>query len=589
MNLDPITTEVVSNRLREVAATMEHALYHTGYSPILRESHDGTAGLTDADGRVVVVSGGLQYHSVPYYHAVQSMLKRFGEAMREGDSFIVNDPYRGGNPHVPDVVAVTPVFVGGRIIAFTVSVAHKSDLGGIVPGSSGAAAREIYHDGLLLPPVRYQTAEGISDMIEDIIRSNSRVPDVVIGDLRGQVGCTRLGALRLKALCEEYGVETVCATMAEAIGLTGKRLRRELATWEDGSAEAEGLLDHDGADTDKPVRVHVRATKRGDKLVLDFSASGPQTRGPVNVCAPTTQACALLAVIAATDPDIPMNAGLLDAVEFVMQSGTVVSPRHPATMNLYFPTAHLAYNCVLSALGKLHAARAVAPSGLGTGALAIGYAESRSGKRAVQYELMVTALGGTSSHDGASIVLPMNHFTPSTPVEILETEYPVMVRSYNIWRDSAGAGEFRGGMGYVREYELLSDCMLTARTSNHKFGAWGLRGGKGARTSHTYIERGGEREELGPLAQREVQAGGVLKLEQSGGAGYGDPLRRPVETVLEDVRNGYVSADAAREEYGVVIDAQTLCVDQAATAALRMRSTERSSPQSDRSNVKEKA
>jgi len=209
-------------------------------------------------------------------------------------------------------------------------------------------------------------------------------------------------------------------------------------------AEAEGLLDHDGADLATPVRMHVRATKRGDTLVLDFSGCGPQTRGPVNVCAPTTQACALLAVIAATDPDIPMNAGLLDAVEFVMPPGTVVSPRHPATMNLYFPTAHLAYNCVLSALGKLHSERAVAPSGLGTGALAIGYAKSRSGKRAVQYELMVTALGGTSSQDGASLVLPMNHFTPSTPVEILETEYPVMVRRYDVWRDSAGAGEFRG-------------------------------------------------------------------------------------------------------------------------------------------------
>ena len=571
MKLDPITMEVVISRLREVAATMEHALYHTGYSPILRESQDGTAGITGADGRVVIVSGGLQYHSLPYYHAVQSVHARFGESIRDGDSFIVNDPYKGGNPHVPDMVAVTPVFFGERIIAHTVSVAHKSDMGGIVPGSSGAASREIYHDGLLLPPLRYQTPEGVNESVEDIIRNNSRVPDIVIGDLRGQVGCTRLGATRLHALAEEYGVDTVCETMSEWLAITGRRLREEFAGWGDGTAEAEGFLDHDGADLATPVRVHVRATKRGDTLVLDFSGCGPQTRGPVNVCAPTTQACALLAVIAATDPDIPMNAGLLDAVEFVMPPGTVVSPRHPATMNLYFPSAHLAYNCVLSALGKLHFDRAVAPSGLGTGALAIGYAKSRSGKRAVQYELMVTALGGTSSQDGASLVLPINHFTPSTPVEILETEYPVMVRRYDVWRDSAGAGEFRGGIGHVREYELLTDCMLTARTSNHKFGAWGLLGGKGPPTSHTYIERNDAgREELGPLAQREARLGSVLRLEQSGGAGYGSPLTRAVERVLEDVVNGYVSIEAAREDYGVIIDPETLRVDAAKTEALRM-------------------
>jgi len=275
-------------------------------------------------------------------------------------------------------------------------------------------------------------------------------------------------------------------------------------------------------------------------------------------------------VIASIDPEIPMNAGLLEAVEFELPPGRVVSPVHPATMNLYFPSAHLAYNCVLSALGKLHPARAVAPSGLGTGALAIGYGRSRSGKRAVQYELMSTALGGTAIQDGASIVMPMNHFTPATPVEILESEYLIRVRRFDIWRDSAGAGEHRGGLGYVREYELLTDCMVTARTSNHHFSAWGLEGGRGPRTSTTAITSpAGEREELGPLAQREVKDGSILCLEQSGGAGYGDPRRRPVAEVLEDVRNGYVSVEAARTEYGVVIDAATLAADLPQTGALR--------------------
>ena len=571
MSLDPITMEVVLNRLREIAATMEHALYHSGYSPILRESQDGTAGLTDGAGRAVVVSGGLQYHSLPYACAVQGVLARYPAAtMRDGDSFIVNDPYKGGNPHVPDMVAVTPVFHGEAIIAFAVSVAHKADVGGLVPGSSGAAAREIFHDGLLLPPVRYWTRDGVDEAIEAIIRNNSRVPDSVVGDLRGQIGCTRLGATRLRALADEYGVDTVREAMADLLRVTASRLTAEIAAWPDGAAEAEGFLDHDGADRETPVRIHVRATKRGDRLTLDFSGSSGQTRGPVNANTPTTQAVSLLALLAATDPTIPVNAGLADAVDFVIPPRTVVSPQFPATVNHYFPTSHLIYTCVLAAVGRFNPARAVAPSGLGTGAIAVGYPRARSGKPMVQYELMTTALGGTSRHDGASIVLPMNHYTPSTPVEIVETEYPVLVRRFDIWRDSAGAGRHRGGVGYVREYEFLDEGILTVRTSNHRFAAWGFLGGKDSRTSRTTVnpERP-DREELGPLETRQMSAGSVVRWEQSGGAGYGDPLERPVEEVLEDVANGYISPESAAADYGVVLDPTGRAVDLEATRARR--------------------
>jgi N-methylhydantoinase B len=571
MSLDPITMEVVLNRLREIAATMEHALYHSGYSPILRESQDGTAGLTDAGGRVVIVSGGLQYHSLPYYHAVQGVLARYPvTVMRDGDSFIVNDPYKGGNPHVPDMVTVTPVFYGSEIIAFAVSVAHKADMGGLVPGSSGAGAREIFHDGLLVPPVRYWTRDGVNEAVEAILRNNSRVPELVLGDLRGQIGCTHLGALRLRALADEYGVETVKEAMTTLLRVTGSRLKAELKAWPDGTAEAEGFLDHDGCDKDSPVRIHVRATKLGDHLTLDFTGSSAQTRGPVNVSTPTAQAVSLLAVLAATDPTIPVNAGLVDAVEFVIPPRKVVSPQFPATMNHYFPTSHVVYTCVLAALGQLNPARAVAPAGFGTGAIAVGYSRARSGKPMVQYELMVTSLGGTSRHDGAPIVLPMNHYTPSTPVEILETEYPVMVRRFDISQDSAGPGRHRGGIGSIREYELLDDCIFTARTSNHRYSAWGLLGGKGPRTSRTVINPDRpDREELGPMETRQLKAGDVVRLEQSGGAGYGNPLERPVEEVWEDVQNGYISIESATRDYGVVIDPVKGGVDQEATRQRR--------------------
>jgi N-methylhydantoinase B len=559
MSIDPITIEVVTSRIREIASTMEHALYHSGYSPVLRESKDGTAGLTDADGRVVIVSGGLQYHSLPYQHAVRSVLARYPkETLVPGESFIVNDPYLGGNPHAPDMVAITPGFADGVLIGFGVSVAHKADIGGLVPGSSGAAAREIYHDGLLLPPVRYQTSAGIEESIEAIISRNSRIPAVVLGDLRAQVGCTRLGVDRLAALCTEYGTATIAQIMREILERTAMRVASELRAIPDGTAEMEGFLDHDGADLDTPIRIHVRAQKTGGRLILDFSKSSPQARGPVNCNKTTAQAVALLALLAATDPSIPVNSGITEPVEFIMPDGIVVNPQHPATVNHYFPTSHLTYNVVLAALGELNPSRAVAPSGLGNGAIAIGYARARGGKPAVQYELMCTALGGTSDHDGSSIVQAMNHITPGAPVEIVETEYPVRVRRYDIWTDSAGPGQHRGGVGYVREYEVLEDCTMTARTSNHHFPAWGIRGGGAPATSRTTInpDRDG-RIELGPIETRSLRAGDVLRLEQSGGGGFGDPHARDPLAVADDVRNGYVSPAAALAAYGVDVDAVT--------------------------------
>jgi N-methylhydantoinase B len=542
---------VLISRFREAASTMEHALYHSGYSPILRESKDGTAGLTDPQGRVVVISGGLQYHFTAYQKAVDAVLRRYPlAAMKPGESFVTNDPYKAGCPHAPDFVAVTPAFHRGALIGFGVSLAHKADIGGIVPGSSGAAAREIYHDGLLLPPVRFQTDAGIEEAIEAVIANNSRVPDVVLGDLRAQVGCTRLGVERLAAICDEYGQNAVRDVMARVMVLTRQRVLAELRAWPEASAEAEGFLDHDGADTEKPVRICVRATKRGEHLKLDFTGTDAQTAGPVNLVGCTAEAAAILALLASSDPAIPVNSGLREAAEIVLPEGAVINPRHPATVNLYFPTAHLVYNTVMSALAQINPARAVAPSGLGSGAVTIGYRVSRSGKPAVLYELLNTSLGGTSRHDGAAIVNAMNHFTPGAPVEVFETEYPVRVRAFELLRDSAGAGRFRGGLGYAREFEILEDSVLTVRSSGHIFASTGYDGGLSPKPSRVVLNPGRpDSEELGAIQTRKIRCGDVIRFECSGGAGFGRPEERLPEAICDDVRNGYVSTGAAAEIY----------------------------------------
>ncbi|MEK7216429.1 MAG: hydantoinase B/oxoprolinase family protein, partial [Chloroflexota bacterium] len=203
--LDPITLEVLLSRLQEIVATMEHLLFHSGYSTILRESYDGSAGITDRRGHPVIGSG-MPGHLPPYHITVQGVLNQYAlEEMRDGDSFVMNDPYWGGTAHSPDLAIVTPVFWDRTVVAFCVSIAHKPDIGGMVPGSAAAAAREVYHEGLLLPGVRYWTSDGIVPEIDAIIRRNSRQPEVISGDLRAQVGCTKTGGVKLTELCQEYG------------------------------------------------------------------------------------------------------------------------------------------------------------------------------------------------------------------------------------------------------------------------------------------------------------------------------------------------------------------------------------------------
>ena len=278
MSLDPITIEVVLSRLRETTEAMAHALFHSGYSPILRESQDGTAGLTDGAGRVVMVGGGLQYHSLLYSKSIGSIFERYPpETMREGDSFVCNDPYKAGNSHVPDFVVATPAFFEGRLVAFGVSVAHKADVGGWFRIVRCGGAREIFHDGILVPPVGCGPPPASTPRSRRSSATTAARPTWCSGDLRGQVGATRLGARRIAALCESLrNADTLTGTMDALMTRTTRRVREAVAAWKDGTAEAEGLMDHDGADRERPVRIQCPGGKVGrpadDRLQRQRSA-----------------------------------------------------------------------------------------------------------------------------------------------------------------------------------------------------------------------------------------------------------------------------------------------------------------------------
>jgi N-methylhydantoinase B len=571
MQVDPITLEIIRNRLREIGATMEHLLFHSGYSTILRESHDGSAVICDIDG-YAVESPGHPIHLLPYYYSLRCIRENYSlEEMKEGDCFIVNDPYIGGSLHVPDVVIFTPIYADGAIIGFVGSMAHKPDMGGLVPGSSGAGAREIFHEGLLLPGVRYWSKAGVNKEVEALITRNCRIPEVISGDLRAQVGCTLIGVQHVQSLCQEYGTDTVKTAFTELLRLSEKQVRDRLRAWPDGESEAETFVDHDGVDLDKPVRLHVKVVKKGDSISFDYSASADQVKGPTNLRPQSSQVAALLGLMVMLDPSIPFNDGVRRAVEFVNPEGKITNPRWPAPVNSYYGLSNVLYSTVGKALAKFNPERAVASAGLGLGAVAIGYERNRTGRKAVQYDLFATAQGGTSTNDGSSGTVGFLNLTPSTPIEVIETEFPVRVVSHDWIKDSAGPGIHRGGLGNKKVYELLGEATLTLRLGHQfDFSGWGVFGGKAPRAMRATLNPGAANERvLRPLETIKLMPGDRFSIEMAGGGGYGDPRQRAPELVVDDIKNGYVSIEAAEKEYGIAVRAQDLSIDSTRTKALR--------------------
>ena len=567
--VDPITGEVLRTRLDEVVNNMEWLLFHSGYSPILRESYDGSACLLDASGQVVAAAG-MPMHMYPYDFHVRALLERYGDTMQPDDSYLINDPYLGGAFHVPDVAVITPVFYEGRLIAFTASISHKPDVGGLVPGSSGAAAREVLHEGLLIPGVRIWTKDGLNYDVDAIVRRNSRTPEELMGDIRAQIGCTRVGADRLRSLCDEYDVDVIMSAFGMLIDRAERLLREELRTLPDGEAEAEWWLDSDAADPDTPVTFQVRLRKQGEHIEVDYTGSARQTAGPVNVRPQSSEAAAMLALVGFLNPALPVNAGLKRLVTFTNPEGQVTHALPPAPVNNYFPTMQLIYGLVMKCLGELDPSRAIAPGGQGTGALTMGFPEARTGRSAVYYELMVSSLGGHPAGDGTTLVLAFCHISTTQPIEIIETEYPVTVLRFEPVIDSAGAGRHRGGPAFVREYRALADFRMGLRSGGYKFGSWGVQGGLGPARAGCTINPDTERaEEMPALFARELKEGDVVRVLFAGGGGLGDPRTRDTSQVLADVRNGIVSRETAREQYGVEITADLREVDGQATAALR--------------------
>jgi N-methylhydantoinase B len=541
--MDAITIEILRNKIASLVDEMHYHFYRSGYSTIIRESRDFSCVILDRDGRLIVAPP-MFFHAPVYRHLVGNILKAYAGAIAEGDVFVSNHPYEGGLPHVSDMAFVAPVFAGGRLVAFAGSIAHKADVGGAVPGSTSANATEMYHEGLLLPPIKiYDRGEPQRD-IERIILTNSRQPALVRGDIHAQTAVTQMGAARVHDLCDRFGANTVTDAFAAILNGAAEELRTAIRRLPAGEASAKGFLDSDGVVVDKPIRLAVTVTIKDGLAHFDFSSSDPQARGPVNLRPSMVEACVFYALIGSLGPSLHFNDGMRDVVRLTFAPRTIVNADPPAPVSSYQMVNLLLVDVILEALAHFNPARAIAHSGASS-ALGIAWSKGRPGQSTMQYEIAGSAYGGGMGHDGMTATATHLSNLHTTPIEILESEFPCRITRFDLVPDSGGAGQWRGGLAMRREYELLEDATVIRRFNKTRFPPKGVAGGADGTRARFVVRLGTPQEYETPASARvEMKAGERFLLQSAGGGGYGDPARRDPAAIARDVAEGYVTKQA---------------------------------------------
>ena len=569
--VDAVELEIIKASLDGIVQEMQNSLFRTGYSTIVRESQDASCALLDARGEVVAQHVVLPLHIGSFPACCAAVLRTYDD-IAEGDAFLINHPYEGGSPHAPDMCVITPAFHAGALVGFCASIAHKGDIGGPVPGSCSGQAKETFNEGLHLPAVRYQRGFQRMVEIERIIAANSRTPELVLGDIRGQLGCARLGEQRLHELLDKVGAPVALSSFEHLMALAERRMRVAIAEWRDGRYEAERFVDDDGVRLNQPVRIHVVVEKKGDQITFDFSGSDDQAVGPANIRPPLAKAAVAYCLIALVDPHIFINSGLMRAFDVITREGSIMNPRFPAPVNTYNPTVHATVEAVFAALVDIVPSKARADS-CGSRSIIIGGRGGRAGQGYVQYEILGGGAGARSGKDGASGTSVNQSNAKIAPIEIIESEFPTRVLRFELIPDSGGAGATRGGLGIRREYLNLDDARFSIRSTKHVIAPNGAAGGGKGRTGDIIVNPGRADEKRLPTryADYPLKKGDGFRLDTPGGGGLGDPLTRDPEAVAADVREGYVSREAAERDYGVAlrIDGRAISVDAAKTQDLR--------------------
>ncbi|MCB1502596.1 MAG: hydantoinase B/oxoprolinase family protein [Bauldia sp.] len=578
--IDPITASVIHGALENIAVEMGYKLMRMSYSSIIRESEDFGAALTDAEGRQLCeckLSTPLQSGPIPgYIRGILKTMKARGEELGPGDVIMHNDPY-GGASHGPDVAFAVPVFLKDRLIGFSVTTAHHLDIGALTPGSCGIVdAVDTYAEGLQFKAIRIVEGGRRNSAVWSVLRDNIRASDLVVGDMEAQIKAAEIGAQRYLALVEQYGLDTVNAAYEDLMDYSERLMREAIAKLPDGTYRAEGYIDGYLDDPDpgrRDLKLVATITVKGDELTVDLTGTAPQVSDkPINMPLEGTVDVAIWLTLRSILLDstiygnIPQNSGLTRPIHIVAPRGTLANPTFPAPVIARFCPGNQLADTVMKALSGVVPRQVSA----GIGNLrVVAFSGLNEGAHWVHMEILEGSYGGRFGLDGMDAVDTLYANTRNNPVEDIESHLPLRVERYELRDDVVAPGEWRGGIGSVREFAFLTDAGFAVEGDGHKYRPWGFLNGGDGKTAELQLhgKDGRDVDLVSKVPYHKVKAGDRLVSYGPCGGGYGDPLQRDPQSVLDDVLDGYISAETAKASYGVVIAGGA--VDAAATAKAR--------------------
>ncbi len=571
-SVDPVVVEIIRGALKSCGDEMESVIVRTSMSPFIREKGDHFSGLTDRQARLLYTTNDRAGPGM-----IEAIWEKYpASVMKPGDVYWANDPYllKGAISHSPDMCFIAPAFWGEKLIGYSLCFGHFWDVGGSRPGSLSPNNTDIFQEGLAVPQIRIVEEGRLNDDLYRLILRNSRFPDMMEGDTRAMMAATRIGQQRLAELYERYGEELTEASFEELLARSEAVVRRNIATYsKSGRYRFADYVDDDCV-TETPYRIELAVDIRGDEVTLvDGSGSDDQARGPINyLLHPDICRMMFSRFLLRDDRSVAQNQGAYRTIKEVkLRPGSLLQPTRPAPLGLRAHTLHRFLNAVLGVFAQ--ATGGGTPAGSPDYVIVIMHTlDPQTGKYVLCTDGLGVGQGARPFADGLDVIYSRRQ--KNYPMEFLEGTYAMRIERFDIAPDSGGPGQFRGGLGIIRDYRMLAeDVTLATRMANRKTPPWGVKGGLAGRTGSIVVNPGqpDERRIPGFSDGIKLKRGDLVRVISTGGGGYGDALERALEQVADDVADGFISIDGALADYGVVIHPDTLEVDTQASARERER------------------
>lgn len=546
INIDPTRLEVFRNYLAGVTEETWYTIKRSAYSLNIKERGDCSAAMFDVNGEMIAIpNAGVPLHQASMEGLVEAVLQRYPrEMLKPGDIFITNDPYSGGATHTPDYCCVAPQFgADGRIVAFLANVGHHADVGGRVACTQAVDNQSIFEEGILIPPVRLCEEGRIVEEVYDIICHNSREPADRRGDIRAHIASLKAGLRRIEEIARTLGTDQVLAYSAALLDYSERRMRALIAELPDGEWSAEDYFDGDGVGSG-PLRLRLVLTKRGETLTLDWRDVPPVMKSSRNIPLKALRATCFAVIRSLIDPGMHLNAGVGRVITFLTTRGSALDPVHPAAVAERATPCQVVADITANCVGQMLPRSAIAAMGAFQG-WAFSGIDPRNGRRFANYETMAGGLGATTFSDGMDTVRGWPAGSMNPPIEALEQDMPVVVRRYELLKDSGGVGKFRGGLGMRRDLEIRGhEIRVTSYTMRQVVAPPGMHGGSAGRVARFVLNPDTDKAKVLPVVftNYPVAYGDRLSCETPGGGGLGNPAERPQSMAERDQRENRMSA-----------------------------------------------